>query len=542
MVSKLIDENSGFDYETQTYHSVRAPPPAQLADENTPLSITDYVLTLYKSNSNKSNSNSFLVDAATGHCLSFSQLQSYITTLSSSLLLRIGLSSGDTAFILSPNPLHVPLLYLSLFAIGVIVSPSNPASSVSEVSRQVQLTTPVIAFATSETAHILPSLKHPPILLDSPEFESLLHCEHKHQHRVVIRQSDTAAVLYSSGTTGRIKGVALTHRNLISSLNGAMVLRQESRVVAMCTVPLFHVYGFVYCIRCVAFGESLVVMNKFNLELMLKSIQQFRVTNLALVPPLIVAMINSPTRGYDLSSLQIVLCGAAPLPIPLINRFYTLLPNVYLVQAYGMTETTGGVFRTVGPYESKRLGANGRLAYNCQAKIVDPQTGIGLPPFKHGELWVRGPLIMRGYVHDEVATSTTFTADGWLRTADLCYFDNEGFLFYVDRLKELIKRNGYQVPPAELEDILQSHPDIVEAAVVPYPDEKAGQVPIAFVVRTPGSTIDESLIKEFVAKQVRQACIRKLPEVVASFRCLMSKMPLEAPSACFMVSWRPICS
>lgn len=336
-------------------------------------------------------------------------------------------------------------------------------------------------------------------------------CQHNNQNRLVIRQSDTAAVLYSSGTTGRVKGVALTHRNLISSLNGALVLHQERRVVAMCTVPLFHVYGFVYCIRCVAFGESLVVMNKFNLELMLKSIQQFRVTNLALVPPLVVAMINSPTQGYDLSSLQIVVCGAAPLPIPLIKRFNTLFPTVPLVQAYGMTETTGGVFRTVGPSESKRLGANGRLAYNCQAKIVDPQTGIGLPPFKHGELWVRGPLIMRGYVHDEVATSTTLTADGWLKTGDLCYFDNEGFLFYVDRIKELIKCNGYQVPPAELEDLLQSHPDIVEAAVVPYPDEKAGQVPIAFVVRTPGSTIDETLIKEFVAKEV--APYKKLRQV-----------------------------
>lgn len=199
----------------------------------------------------------------------------------------------------------------------------------------------------------------------------------------------------------------------------------------------------------------------------MNSIQRFRVTNLALVPPLVVAMINNPTRHFDLSSLQIVLSGAAPLPIPLIKRFNTLFPNVPLVQAYGLTESTGGVFRTVGPFESKRLGASGRLLYNCQAKILDPQTGIGLPPFKPGELWIRGPLIMRGYVNDELATSTTLTTEGWLRTGDLCYFDDEGFLFYVDRIKELIKCNGYQVPPAELEDLLQSHPDIVEAAVVP---------------------------------------------------------------------------
>ncbi|XP_063938564.1 4-coumarate--CoA ligase-like 9 [Daucus carota subsp. sativus] len=274
------------------------------------------------------------------------------------------------------------------------------------------------------------------------------------------------------------------------------------RVVAMCTVPFFHVYGFFYCLRCLAFGESLVLFSKFNFQLMMKSIQQFSVTNLALAPPLVVAMISNSIGDYDLRSLQVVLSGGAPLSIPLMKKFNTLFPNVTLVQAYGLTETTGGVCRTVGPIESKRLGANGRLTYNCQAKIVDPLTGVGLPPFKHGELWIRGPSIMKGYVHDEMASGAILTADGWLKTGDLCYFDNEGFLFYVDSIKELIKCNGYQVPPAELEDLLQSHPDIVEAAVVPYPDEKAGQVPIAFVVRTTGSIIDESIIKEFVAKEV----------------------------------------
>uniref|UniRef100_A0A175YKU8 Uncharacterized protein n=1 Tax=Daucus carota subsp. sativus TaxID=79200 RepID=A0A175YKU8_DAUCS len=461
-----ISSSSGFDYETQTYHSLRQPPPLQLPDQTTPLSVTHYVFTLYNANlrtnnnSSSNNNDNFLVDAAQRHRLSLFQLQSYVTRLSSSLRDNIGLKHGDTAFILSPNSIHVPLLYLSLFAIGVIVSPSNPTSSPGEISRQMQLTSPVIAFATSETAHKLPSLKHPPVLLDSLQFHSLIstpHSELSKQDRVIIRQSDVAAVLYSSGTTGRVKGVALTHRNLISSLNGALVPRG---------------------------GD------------------QFSVTNLALAPPLVVAMISNSIGDYDLRSLQVVLSGGAPLSIPLMKKFNTLFPNVTLVQAYGLTETTGGVCRTVGPIESKRLGANGRLTYNCQAKIVDPLTGVGLPPFKHGELWIRGPSIMKGYVHDEMASGAILTADGWLKTGDLCYFDNEGFLFYVDSIKELIKCNGYQVPPAELEDLLQSHPDIVEAAVVPYPDEKAGQVPIAFVVRTTGSIIDESIIKEFVAKEV----------------------------------------
>ena len=126
--------------------------------------------------------------------------------------------------------------------------------------------------------------------------------------------------------------MALTHRNLISSLNGALVPRQGSRVVAMCTVPLFHVYGFFYCLRCLAFGESLVLFSKFNFQLMMKSIQQFSVTNLALAPPLVVAMISNSIGDYDLCSLPVVLSGGAPLSIPLMKKFNTLFPNVTLVQ------------------------------------------------------------------------------------------------------------------------------------------------------------------------------------------------------------------
>lgn len=322
---------------------------------------------------------------------------------------------------------------------------------------------------------------------------------------VGVTQSDTAAILYSSGTTGKVKGVVLTHRNFISALAGVNAVRpvRSSAAVAMCTVPFFHVYGFVYCVRAVALGESLVSMKRFNLRLMMRAIEEFGVSHVALAPPVVVAMVNNALdAGYNLSSLEFAFSGGAPLTNALIGRFNKRFPNTALVQAYGLTETTGGFARTTGSYESKKLGATGRLAWNCQAKIVDPDTGIGLPPFKHGELWVRGPFIMKGYVNDEEATTTMLNSDGWLRTGDLCYFDNEGFLFYVDRIKELIKCNGYQVPPAELEQLLQSHPDVVDAAVIPYPDDKAGQVPIAFVVRRLGSTIDESLIKDFVAKEI----------------------------------------
>lgn len=142
--------------------------------------------------------------------------------------------------------------------------------------------------------------------------------------------------------------------------------------------------------------------------------------------------------------------------------------NHFPMKAYGLTESTGRVFATVGEEECEVFGATGKLSPNCEAKIVDPGTNIDLPPGKPGEIWLRGAFNMKGYVNDEAATSEILDSDGWLRTGDLGYIDKDGFLFYVDRIKELIKCNGYQVAPAELEHLLHSHPDIVDAAVVPY--------------------------------------------------------------------------
>lgn len=147
-------------------------------------------------------------------------------------------------------------------------------------------------------------------------------------------------------------------------------------------------------------------------------------------------------------------------------------------------------------------GSVGKLASHLQAKIVDPSTGEAVGPGQRGELWIRGPVVMKGYVGDDKATAETVDSEGWLKTGDLCYFNEDGFLYIVDRLKELIKYKGYQVPPAELEHILQSHPGIADAAVIPYPDEDVGQLPMAFIVRQPGSNLTEQQVMDYVAKQV----------------------------------------
>lgn len=392
-----------------------------------------------------------------------------------------------------------------------MISPANPISTESEISHQISLSNPVIAFAISKTCHKLPKLKHGTILIDSPEFDSIITMSpaattaRQDLEKVTVNQSDLAAIMYSSGTTGKVKGVMLTHRNLMAVIAGYYPFKQErkSPTVMLYTVPYFHVFGFFYSFKSVALSETVVVMERFDLKKMLRAVEKFRVTHLAVAPPVVVAMAKSDlTDGYDLRSLETVGCGGAPLGKDVMKVFTDRFPTVDLWQGYGLTESTGVLSRSNSPEESRRWGSVGRLTACCEAKIVDADTGDALPPGKQGELWVRGSTIMKGYVGDPEANSTTMDPDGWLRTGDLCYIDGEGFLFVVDRLKELIKYKGYQVAPAELEQLLQSHPEIADAAVIPYPDEEAGQVPMAFVVKQPQSRINERGVMDFVAKQV----------------------------------------
>lgn len=437
------------------------------------------------------------------------------------------LSKGHTAFILAPPSFEIPVLYFSLLSLGVTVSPANPLSSESEIAHQVQLSKPVIAFASSSVAHKLPKLQLGTVIVDSPEFLSMLTTPNhdKINKNARVDQSDPAAILYSSGTTGLVKGVILTHRNLIALIAGFYHLRREEeenspQPVSLFTLPLFHVFGFIMLVRAVCIGETLVLMERFDFEGMLKAVEAYRVTYMPVSPPLVVAMTKSELVGkYDLSSLQLLGSGGGPLGKEVLEKFAAKFPNVEIVQGYGLTETGGGGASIKDANEAKRFGSVGPLAENMVAKIVDPETGEALPPGKQGELWLQGPTVMRGYVGNEEATAATLDSEGWLKTGDLCYFDNDGFLYIVDRLKELIKYKAYQVPPAELEHLLQSNPDIADAAVVPYPDEDAGQIPMAYIVRKPGSNITEAQVMDFIAKQVapykkirRVAFINSIPK------------------------------
>ncbi|KAK6128277.1 hypothetical protein DH2020_037975 [Rehmannia glutinosa] len=472
-----IDPKTGFCLKTKIFYSLR--PAVPLPPENTPLSAAAFALSLQSTIS--SPEATALVNSVTSHRISYSQFHLYVKALAFSLRTEVGLSRNDVAFVLSPNSTRVPILYFALLSIGVAVSAANPISTKSEISRQVKISKPVVAFATSATAAKLSEHELKTILIDSAEFEDMMTRRIASElGEVEVRQNDVAAILFSSGTTGQVKGVAITHRNFIAITANYYSQRQErsSPTVGLYTVPYFHVFGFHYCLKSVALGDAVVVMEeRFELGKMLRAVEELK--------------------------------------------------------GYGMTETSGVAFRPMGDDEYVRWGSVGKLLGTNEAKIVVPDTGIALPPRKAGELWIKGPTVMKGYVGDPKMNSRILRVDGWLRTGDICYIDDEGFLFVVDRVKELIKYKGYQVSPAELEQLLLSHPDIVDAAVIPftfipkmyyysYPDEEAGQVPLAFVVRCPKSELDEGQVVEFIGKQVapykkvrRVAFISSIPKSAA---------------------------
>ncbi|KAK1289951.1 4-coumarate--CoA ligase-like 7 [Acorus calamus] len=502
------DPQSGYCSETKTFHSLR--PSVPLPPESLPLSFPSFALSLLLRHSPPSPSTPAFIFLSS-ISLSFSDFLSLSSSLSVSLRVRLRLSKGDVAFILSPLRLEIPVLLFSLLEIGAVLTPSNPLSSPSDISRQIRLSRPKIAFATSSTAASLPP-DLPVVLIDSDDFRSMFvgggggGGSEDPPPIEVIRQSDTAAILFSSGTTGRSKAAAIPHRSYIAMVAGFREPAAETAEVTMLLAPLFHTMGLFLCLKGIALGETTVMAaaERFEVGAVAAAVAEHGVTVLAAAPTVLVALERAAAEGgivVGLESLRRVFVGGAPLSREAAERFARRFRHVRIEQGYGSTEA-GGIARMRREDECENYESVGKLSENLEAKIADPVTGEPVGVGQQGELWLRGPPIMKGYIDDDDANASTFTSNGWLKTGDLCRFDENGYLYVVDRIKELIKYKAYQVPPMELELILRSLPQISDAAVIPYPHEEAGQIPMACVVRRPGCHIDEATVMDFVAGQV----------------------------------------
>lgn len=462
------------------------------------------------------------VDAKTGNTISYGELRLQVRAAAAGLA-SFGVKPGDVVLILCPNCIAFGVILLACMSMGAIVTTTNPLNRSSEIAKQAADSHAVFVASLPSLLDKVAGLKLPLILMQDVDVNSLnlqskqfprctglaelLASKSENALPHVGRQDDIAALLYSSGTTGVSKGVILTHRNFIAQV---FLLHFTTEGVPwnvriyMCLIPMFHVYGMAFfATGLLAKGSTVVLQQKFDFVETLETIQKYRVTHVPAVPPVLIALAKSPiVVKYDLSSLVTVGSGAAPLSREVIDCFHARFPTISIPQGYGLTETTAVAANLTTEEETKHFGAAGFLASNTEAKIVDIDSQQPLPPNQKGEIWIRGPTVMRGYFGRPSETAATIDKEGWLHTGDLGYFDAEGYLYVVDRLKELIKYKGLQVAPAELEAVLLSHPNIVDAAVIPLPDDEAGQIPMAFIVKNPGSALKEADVMEFVAEQV----------------------------------------
>ncbi|XP_072986674.1 4-coumarate--CoA ligase-like 4 [Typha latifolia] len=512
MTKPTVDPRSGFCPTTSTFHSKRAP----IALPSTPnLSVTAFLSSICH------NGTTALIDAASGRRISFPDLWLSVAAVATSLSSPpLSVAKSDVVLLLSPNSIHFPVVSLAVMSIGAVLTTTNPLNTPNEIAKQIADSNPVLAFTTRDLVPKLPPRSDFPIVLledfkihgDDPRIvrtisEMISTKPDSRRIKVPVDQDDAATLLYSSGTTGASKGVVSTHRNLISMVQ--IILKrfkleegQGEPETFICTVPMFHVYGLAaFATGLLGSGSTVVVLSRFDLGEMVRAIETYGATYLPLVPPILVAMANQ-SPALRLGRLRRVLSGGAPLSKEVIEGFRDKYPGVEILQGYGLTESTGIGASTDSAEESKRYGTAGLLSPNTEARIVDPDSGKALAVKQTGELWIRGPYIMKGYFKNQEATRSTLESDGWLRTGDLCYIDEDGYLFVVDRLKELIKYKGYQVPPAELEALLLTHPDIADVAVIPFPDKEVGQFPMAYVVRKTGSKLSGNEVIKFVEKQV----------------------------------------
>ncbi|MFY9331155.1 MAG: AMP-binding protein [Candidatus Nanopelagicales bacterium] len=450
-----------------------------------------------------------LLDGLTGRGYTYSELSRLIAAFAGGLQAR-GLGVGSTIALMAPNIPEYAIVFHGAARAGVAVSTINPTYTEAEVRFQLQdsgatMLVTVSAFAEVAAAATRDTSVTTIVMLDEATEGALALAEVLGEpiSQVDVDTREHVVVLpYSSGTTGYPKGVMLTHRNLVANLVQIEPgLVPEDHEVVLAVLPFFHIYGMQVLMNgFLAQGATIITMPRFDLPQALGIIQDKHVTRFFVVPPIVLALAKHPLiADFDLSSLTQVFSGAAPLSAELAQEASARI-DCPVVQGYGMTELSPVTHLTYpGQF---RPGSVGMAVSTTSCRIVDPDTGADVGLGEPGELWVRGPQVMKGYLNNPEATAATIDVDGWLHTGDVAVVDELGHFTIVDRVKELIKYKGFQVAPAELEALLLTHAGIADAAVIGVADVEAGEIPRAFVVLTPGHDLSAADITTFMSGQV----------------------------------------
>ena len=459
-----------------------------------------------------------LIDGPTGRTLTYAELATGIRKAATGLAQR-GMSKGDVMGIYCPNIPEYSLIFNAVASLGGINTTVNPLYTAGELAKQLNdanarflVTVPPFLDKALEAAGNSPVEEV--FVLGEGEgatpFATLLSAGDDPPRVDIDPRNDLVVLPYSSGTTGLPKGVMLTHHNLVANLCQIEGFEAEERMgedqTILAMLPFFHIYGMVVVMKlALAGGATVVSMPRFDMQEFLELIEKYKVTLLPLVPPVVLGLAKSPlVDQHDLSSVRTIFCGAAPLGSELSEEAGDRV-GCPVMQGYGMTEASPVTHLSSMDPSKARSGSIGKVIPATEVRLIDPESGRDVAQGEDGELWIRGPQIMQGYLKQPEATAQCIDAEGWYHSGDIGYVDDDGFFFIVDRVGELIKYKALQVSPAELEAVLVTHPDVADAAVIPIPDEEAGEIPKGVVVlKNPEATSGEMAesIMAFVADRV----------------------------------------
>ncbi len=449
-----------------------------------------------------------LVDGVSGREITYAQLDGMSRRVAAGFA-ELGIRHGDTIALYSPNTILYPVVFYGATRAGATVTTVNALYTADELHKQLvdskaKLLVTISLFLPAATAAVEGTDVTEIFVCDEAEgYRSVMElvASTGPEPEVTIDPAEDVAVLpYSSGTTGTAKGVMLTHRNIATNIaQGEVMIKlgENERIIAI--LPFFHIYGLTVLMNLpLRLGATVVVLPKFDLQQFLTTLDQQRITRAFVAPPIVLALAKHPAvDGVDLSALKYVLSAAAPLDGELAEACAKRLGLHAVLQAYGMTELSPGTHSVPQDDEEPPPGAVGKLFPSTELRLV----GADGNDTDEGEIWIRGPQVMKGYLGRPAETDATIDSDGWLHTGDIGRMDDRGYLYVIDRVKELIKYHGYQVPPAELEAVLLTDERIADAAVIGVQAE-GNEVPKAFVVPMPGVELTEDDVIEYVSARV----------------------------------------
>ncbi|XP_035686016.1 4-coumarate--CoA ligase 1-like [Branchiostoma floridae] len=458
-----------------------------------------------------------IINGVTGESYTYLQLKDLIRRFGSALT-RLGFKQHDVLAVFSPNVPEYAIAFFGATSVGGVVTTANPTYTADELAHQLRhsnahyvITVPEVAETVKAAKYKCPNVKEIFVIgSDVPEcrsFSELLEDDGlAFPADVPVNVTEDVAVLpYSSGTTGLPKGVVLTNNNIVANLRqiihkGMLEFnRHEDSLIAQ--LPFFHIYGMVAVLSCcLRQGVKIVTIPRFEPELYLRVIQDYKVNRVMMVPPIALFLSKHPlVDQYDLSHVKDLMCAAAPMGINLTMALRDRLNPQSLRQGYGLTETSPVTHLCME--DEFAPGAVGVIIPNTEIKVIHTETGVALGEGEDGEICVRGPQVMKGYLNNPEATAGCIDAEGWFHTGDIGHYDDKGYFYIVDRLKELIKYKGLQVAPADLEAVLLGHPGVQDVAVIGLPDDEAGEVPKAFIVKKTDDVTEQEIV-DYVAGKV----------------------------------------